>query len=249
MSLLNDLLLEARKNEHNGNYDVDYKLFLQAKSIHSSDLKGLHHVIEEGLWRLNPLWMASIEHNNLLLRPCNSDDANFLRQCFDDSDFMNRFNRQTPLFGNLDKALINVHKKPPVHNGFLMWVIHLKDTGPVGLACLSSIDQVNKKAEFSIGFPRKRLNLVTLKSSLMVIHFSFFMMDLNKLYTQIYEDNHQALKNTLHLGFRHEGTLEEHYLLPNHGVITVYLTGLTKKRLLENKNIRRLASRLINQIW
>ena len=215
MRLLSDLLQEAKENEHNGNYDVAYKLFLQAKSIHTSELKGLDHVIEEGLWRLNPLWMASIEHNNLLLRPCNIDDANFLRQCFEDSDFMNRFNRQTPLFGNLDKALI----------------------------------KVNKKAEFSIGFPRKRLNLVTLKSSLMVIHFSFFMMDLNKLYTQIYEDNHQALKNTLHLGFRHEGTLDEHYLLPNHGVTNVYLTGLTKKRLLENEKIRKIAGRLINQIW
>ena len=71
----------------------------------------------------------------------------------------------------------------------------------------------------------------------------------NKVYTYVYQDNPQALHNTIRFGFLHEGTLKDHFNIPGYGFVSVELTGLTRAQLHGNPDLRQLAKRKIGQIW
>jgi RimJ/RimL family protein N-acetyltransferase len=182
------------------------------------------------------------------LRLCNEHDAEFYRWCFEDRTFTNQFSRQRGWSGSLERALKLNGEKSPCDTGVLQWVVCNREQ-PVGLASLSSIDSKNSKAEFSIGLPQLPVPGVALKASLMAMHFAFFILGLNKLYTYVYEDNTKAQQNTIRIGFRKEGVLTDHFSVIDGGFVTVWAFGLTKQQALADENLIRKVERHINQRW
>ena len=130
-----------------------------------------------------------------------------------------------------------------------MWVIQSSSSGPVGLASLSSIDTMNRRAELSIGFPGEVPVTLGVKTTLMMLHYALIMMPFNKIYAYVYEDNPKALHNAIRFGFVHEGKLNDHFNIPGHGFVTVDLIGLTRSQLLAHANLKALAKQKIGQSW
>lgn len=205
--------------------------------------------VKSALWRLSPLWWANLKHGGLCLRRCRAEDADFFQKSFNDPLFSRQFNRQKPWRGNLARALEQSGQLPPLQTGLLMWVVESTTTGPIGIASLSSLDTVNLRAELSIGLPGAVAPTLATKATLMMLHFALVMMPFNKVYTYVYQDNSQALHNTLRLGFVHEGTLKDHFNIPNHGFVSVDVTGLTRSQLHGSTYLKHLAKRKIGQVW
>lgn len=205
--------------------------------------------VKSALWRLSPLWWAKLQHGGLCLRRCRAEDAEFFQKSFNDPVFSRQFNRQKPWRGNLARALEQSGQLPPLQTGLLMWVVESATSGPIGIASLSSLDTVNLRAELSIGFPGAVAPTLGTKATLMMLHFALVMMPFNKVYAYVYQDNPQALHNTLRLGFVHEGTLKDHFNIPNHGFVSVDVTGLTRSQLHGSIYLKHLAKRKIGQVW
>lgn len=248
---LPNLLKSARAFEEVGQYDKAYGLLQRcAKTLsENEETSDLFRVVQQSLLRLTPLWWANVQHGGISLRRCNADDAGFFRRCFADAQFCRQFNRQQLWRGNLEQALKKSGQLPPIQTGLLMWVVQSANSGPIGLASLSSIDTINCRAELSIGLPGEVPPTLGIKATLMMLHFALVMMRFNKIYSYIYEDNHQALHNALRLGFVHEGTLKDHFHISGHGFVNVHLLGLTRAQLNADENLKRLAQRKIGQTW
>ena len=245
------LLRSAGNHEATGQYGQAFRLLEQCSALakntaHSSTQRDAIHY---GLWRLNPLWWANLQHGSLRLRRCRAADAAFYNRCFSDPVFASQFNRQRAWRGDLTRALQQSGQLPPLKTGLLQWVVESTIRGPIGLASLSSLDAINLRAELSIGFPGDVPPTMATKATLMMLHFALVLMPFNKVYTYVYQDNPQALHNTIRFGFLHEGTLKDHFNIPGHGFVSVELTGLTRTQLHGNPRLRLLAKRRIGQIW
>lgn len=205
--------------------------------------------LEYAAWKLNPVWWANISHDDITLRRTRTGDSDFFKSCFEDESFRVRFNRQRPWTGDLGKALEKFGQQAPVNLGMVMWVVESRLRGSLGIASLSSLDSTNMKTELSVGFPGDVLPTIGIKTTLMMLHFAFMLVGLNKVYSYIYEDNQAALNNALHLGFLHEGTLSDHFRINGNHYHTVHAIGLTRKQALTNQNLCRLVQRKIGQTW
>lgn len=246
-----ELFKAAYALEQEGSYGRAYELLRRCDQLQSSDGAdvGATVLTKAGLLRLSPMWWANLEHNDLRLRRCVPGDAIFFRRCFEDRDFSNQFNRQPPWSGDLGNALLKSGNLSPVQTGLLMWVIESVVTGPIGLASFSSIDTRNYRMELSIGFPGNVPSTLGVKATLMMLHFAFFLMPFNKVYSYIYEDNAKALHNALRFGFVHEGTLSDHFNIHGHGFVNVNLIGLTRAQVKNDVTLKSLAQRRIGQKW
>ena len=243
-----ELLKAAQACEKAGQYAEAHALLQRCEPL-VNGIPDMRRIVRAGLWRLSPLWWAKLQHGGIALRRCQAEDADFFHHCFADAQFCRQFNRRQPWRGNLSKALKNSGTLPPVQTGLLMWVLQSETRGPIGLASLSSIDTTNRRTELSIGIPGKIPSTLGIKATLMMLHFALMMVNFNKVYAYIYEDNPEALHNALRLGFVHEGKLRDHFYIDGHGFVSVDALGLTLAQLKDNAHLRELAKRQINQDW
>lgn len=220
----------------------------QLKALRAPDAAWVRSV-RQGLWRLSPLWWSDVSHGGISLRRCRRGDADFYRACFADAAFRSQFNRQQAWKGDLANALDNAGKDVPARSSLLMWVVQTSAGNPLGLASLSSIDTVNRKTEFAVGFPGAVPPVYGIKATMLVLHFAMKLMHFNKVYSYVYEDNPKALHNAVRLGFVHEGLLRDHFLLPEVGFMSVNVVALTAAQLQASSQLRALAQRLIGQDW
>ena len=121
----------------------------------------------------------------------------------------------------------------------------------LGMASLSSLNLGNARAEFSIGFPNAsvRSPVHAVLATLLVYHFSFFVLGLNKLTTYVYRENEAALNNSLRVGLRQEGLLHDHFHLPPGEFVDVYAMGLTRAQLLQDLRLVAMAKRRLGLDW
>lgn len=198
-------------------------------------------------WVLSPLWWLELKHGRIFLRRASSIDRAFFERCQYDQQFVKRFNRRWASGFDLQRLLWQSENLPPLHVGVMYWTV-VVDGIPRGISSLAGIDQLNRHAEFSIGFPDKPDAGIALKTSLMVIHFALWMLGLHKLIAYIYEDNESAKRNAQHLGFQIEGILGDHFFFNNEPT-SVAVFGLTRNQVLANPSLTRIARRTISQRW
>ncbi len=246
-----ELMASARASEEAGQYGQAYALLQRCEQLLPVDVHntGLLRSIKAGLWRLAPLWWATLQHGGISLRRCQAEDADFFKRCFGDAQFNRQFSRRQPWRGDLALALKKSGALPPIQTGLLMWVLQSSTKGPIGLASLSSIDTTNQRAELSIGLPGEIPSTLGIKATLMMLHFALVMMSFNKVYAYIYEDNPEALHNALRLGFVQEGKLQDHFNIAGQGFVSVNVIGLTRAQLKSNAALKALAKRKIGQVW
>lgn len=199
--------------------------------------------------RLAPWWWEPIGRGAVVLRRTRSEDADFWRSAYGETDFARRFNRQQPWRGDLARALQKSGDVIPLDQGAIHWVICAPDGERLGIASLTNLNPVNARAEFAIGFPRPAGAMQATLASLWVFHFAFFLLRWNKLTTYVYSDNAVARHNSLRLGLREEGLLKEHFLLPPGEFVDVFAFGLTRRQLLDDRRLVAMAKRRLGQDW
>lgn len=244
------LLSQAAAEEQAGHYARSFELLRRGSALCGPNPEPrLARTLNDGLLRLNPLWWSALAHGNLKLRRSRCSDAGFFRKCHEDRAFARQFNRRQAWRGNLEAALENAGRAVPLKAGLQLWVVETAEAGAVGLASLSSLDLLNRRAEFSIGFPDQVPNMLGAKTTLMVLHFALVLMPFNKVYSYIYEDNPLALHNAVRLGFVHEGLLHEHFAFAGEGFVSVNQIGLTRAQIHSSSRLKSLAKKMIGQNW
>lgn len=199
--------------------------------------------------RSAPWWWEPVAGGGMVLRRTTADDAGFYKDCYANADFARRFNRQAPWRGDLRAALQRAGQDSPVVTGNLFWIACRAQGEPLGLVTLTSLDRRNARAQFSIGSPGILEHIQVIKAMLLAMHFAYFVARLHKLYAYVYEDNPSALNQVLRMGFQQEGTLRDHFFLPDHGFVTVHAAGLTRKQLQQDERLCRLARRWLGVQW
>lgn len=199
--------------------------------------------------RSAPRWWEPVTGGGMVLRRTTADDAGFYKDCYANADFARRFNRQAPWRGDLRAALQRAGQDSPVVTGNLFWIACTTQGDPLGLVTLTSLDRRNARAQFSIGSPGILEPFQACKAMWLAMHFAYFVTGLHKLYAYVYEDNPSALTQALRMGFRQEGTLQDHFFLPEHGFLTVHVAGLTRKQLQQDGRLCRLARRWLGVQW
>ena len=106
---------------------------------------------------------------------------------------------------------------------------------------MSSIDTSNRRAELSIGLPGDIPSTLGNKVTLMMLHFALVMMPFNKVYAYIYDDNPEALRNALRLGFVHEGKLQDRFNIAGQGFVSVNIVAPTRSQLKDNVFMKALS--------
>ncbi|MFL5684274.1 MAG: UDP-4-amino-4,6-dideoxy-N-acetyl-beta-L-altrosamine N-acetyltransferase [Chloroflexota bacterium] len=93
------------------------------------------------------------------------------------------------------------------------WIIEL-DTVPVGLADLTEISAVQKRASVGLYLadPRVRGRGIGAAADLLVIRYAFAELGLEKLSAEVLTTNEAGLKVHLHHGFRVDGILRQHVI-------------------------------------
>lgn len=181
-----------------------------------------------------------------------------LLECFKYDDFwLNYRANQKRNYSNeqLKTILEYEYSRMPSETGKIEWLI-LKTSDsdprqyrkPVGLACLSSFDSQNSRAEFLIGFFDKASigTGVGLEASLLVLDYAFNQESLHKLVSFVYSKNLLAQRNTLSLGFEPEGLLVEHFRLSRESdYADVFQNRLLVRDFRRNKRLSRLSIRLL----
>lgn len=82
---------------------------------------------------------------------------------------------------------------------------------PVGVAGLTSIDLLNRRAEFSLYIdPEKHHSGYGKKALCTLLHHGFVDLALNRVWGETFEGN-PALRMFLNLGLEYEGTRKQHY--------------------------------------
>jgi RimJ/RimL family protein N-acetyltransferase len=195
----------------------------------------------------NVHWWSSSLHGAVLIRRSNCSDEEFFRIAGQNSEFRSAFGNRFGWKGDLRNALENNRLAVPGFTGSLFFTILYKKRS-IGIISLTNIDLINRKLEFSIGLPFNRPAGIAHKSCLMMFHFLFWVIGINKVYTYVYSNNYWSSKNSRKLGLHLEGFIND-FVLTDEGFVSAELFGLTKEQALRSEKLVRIVKRRINQTW
>jgi diamine N-acetyltransferase len=202
------------------------------------------------LFENHPIWWSEIKAGICQLSRRSSNDIDFVREIWNQKDFIYSFHRHANSLPNdneklaqlLDKEyLALVSESHAVH-----WIVKDRTGKPWGLLSITGISLTHKRAEVLLGVADGAPRGLSTAAMLMLFQFYFKAIKFNKLLSFVYEDNLHSLKGTLHLGFKQEGYLKKHVIDPkSHQYVNLIQTGLTSDEAFNESN-RRLMRRLLS---
>ena len=200
------------------------------------------------------VWLTPLEGNKLYLRRYSKEDAAYLRQCYQNTQFMVQYNHYIPRHQRVEELALKLdetYRMHPCQLKSIDWVIMKKGANqPIGIANLVGIEFTHHRAEFLIGLPNTNDHAtgLGLEATLLVLDFAFNKVNLNKLTSIVYEDNTSSQKNALALGFIQESMLRDHIFDPTSGkFISLFGNGMTANDFRNNPRIAKLSNRLLGR--
>lgn len=191
----------------------------------------------------NPMFWKSMAGGICTITRRSANDANFLRELWENTEFLYSFHRHAPKLPNDDQQLIKILQNEYAalisERRAIHWIVRDRLNTPWGLLSLQNISPINKSAEVMLGvLPEAPMGLST-AAMLILFQFYFKKIKFNKLVSLIYEDNIKSLKGTLHLGFKQEGRLVRHVIDPRSSkYVDLIQTGIFEKDAFSTSNIR-----------
>lgn len=191
----------------------------QGRLVQARELlaRQLHQRADDGLaflaWQHEDFWWQPIAGPRVRLRRRGPQDAAFVRRCWNDSSFMQRFNRMAaplpPHDGELQALLAREHWALPQESLGLHWTI---DSGGVaqGFASVVQLSFQHRRAEFLIGVLPGAGNWAAAEAAHLVFDFLMSRARIERLSAHFYPENPQALNLALRLGFESEGVLRSY---------------------------------------
>jgi len=207
-----------------------------------------------------PVGKEPLYGKRLTLKAISSSHATFLKNCYNDDGFMNRYRlaqERTESIEEIQKRLEEIQNYSPLQLRHIEWVIEKRGSNSdggdklIGLASLADYQPCHNRAEFLIGIldPNERNNSgIALEAALLVLEFAFQKAHIHKVTTFIYAYNKEAQKNILHLGFHQEALLREHYFdSRSEKFIDLYQSGLLRSDFLSSDQLGRWSKRLLGR--
>lgn len=144
--------------------------------------------------------------------------------------------------GYTKKELIEYWKNSQLPSAKIFAICRVKDDLYIGNARLSSIDKTNFSAAYGrlIGVSNHDCNNVGTYTLLMLAYYAFCVLNLNRIYTGVVENNIPSVKSNLKAGFYHEGTSRQSAYL-NGKFVNALQFSMLKSEFYKNK----LASKII----
>jgi ribosomal-protein-alanine N-acetyltransferase len=194
--------------------------------------------------------ILSNQGRSLRLRQTMPDDAPILLRAYEDESFISlyRSNNTRQTEEQLRQILAKRKQNSPAKVGYLEFMLEHKQHGIIGVAALGDYSPIHQRAEYLVGlFDEKHRHAgYGIEATLLVLDLAFNTYRLNKIYSYVYEYNKYSHKNMIDLGFKHEGTLEEHhYSLPKDCFVNLYVNGMTVRQFRTSEKIQRFSSRLV----
>lgn len=155
-------------------------------------------------------WWAPIAGKRVTLRRRGADDLAFVRRCWDDADFMRKFNRVARQLPPDDEVLKGVLARE--HAGLwseakaLHWTLHAKD-GPIGFISATDYTPGHRRCEFLIGLLGQSASAVPVEATHLACDFLRDRAGVERLTAYFYEENAYASKVARKFGFEPEGVL------------------------------------------
>jgi RimJ/RimL family protein N-acetyltransferase len=156
--------------------------------------------------------MRVLESERLILKPVETEDLAFLMELRWDASLVEYIIHNPISMDTQRQWLNNIRQK-----GDLALSIFYKENDGrqtlIGLTGLYDFDKLHQRAVWKSLrlLPEYQGKGIALEASRMLIAYGFNTMNLNKITSDSFEDNHAILKLLEKLGFQKEGTLKKHY--------------------------------------
>ena len=201
-------------------------------------------------WAYSEAFTKPLAGRRLTLVRRSPADLPLVRAAWADRPFMERFHRMAPPLPADDAALAQVLEREAQASLLdaknLHWTIMRADGQRVGMVSFVEVALRHRRAEFVVGV-RDETPGLALEASLVALEFAFAVMRLHKVCSAVYGENDYALRSTVHLGFRREGTLRDQLFDPSSGQwVSLHLSALFKDDFHSAAN-QRLAQRLLKR--
>lgn len=237
----------AAQAEKAGDLNLAYSFLKEADHTVSDANPRLKSDLQRRCLRLAPFWRAGRKGRRVCLRRMNTSHFDFLFRCRSDTAFHHQYN----LFQDVSETAIRndlkVAQAPPLDSNKIEWVVE-RNGKAIGLAALVGLNLPNRRAEILVGFPENPPFGSATEATLLVLEFAFSIIRLNRVYSYVYSDNTDGARNTLHLGFKHEGALREHVYDPHKNrYLDLNTYGLLAKDYFRDPRIIRLTERLLGR--
>jgi RimJ/RimL family protein N-acetyltransferase len=107
----------------------------------------------------------------------------------------------------------------------------------VGNLAITDYNSHYKRIEYGIMVAEKKARMLGVggEASIIFLEYLFKKMKVQRAYGGIIADNTRSLKLDERLGFKKEGTLREHSILPNGKVSDVYIYGMLRRDWLRSR--------------
>lgn len=188
----------------------------------------------------------------LLLRPIEPDDADWLFWAYADAAFarLYRANMERESPDQIRSGLAERYQRSPAEVGSIEYVAVHPELGRVGLAAIVDYSSLHRRAEFLVGIVRTELrhSRLAVEATLLTLDLAFNHYGIQKLYTYVYGYNDYAEKNTQKVGFRQEGVLKSHHFCSHENrFIDLYMNGMTEDDFRASEPLARLSQRLVGR--
>ncbi len=163
------------------------------------------------LYEHEDFWWQPIIGKRVTLRRRNADDVPFVRACWNDADFMRKFNRLArPLPPNDDALrgiLVREHAGIWSESKALHWTLHAA-TGPIGFISATDYVAGHRRCEFLIGLLGTSASPVPVEATHLACDFLHDRAGVERLTAYFYAENQYASKVAAKFGFIPEGVLK-----------------------------------------
>lgn len=237
-TILEKALLLRRKRQFHTAFDH----IQQAMQTGHSELKVL-------VWQHNPIFWQDINAGICILTRRCGEDASFMRNLWQDREFIYQFHRHIPPLPTSDQDLQNILNQEMSaiisESHAIHWVVRGADRRPYGLLSLCEISLLHRRAEVLLCVSPSAPPGMAVAAMLMLFQFYFKVMKFNKLVSIVYPENIKSIKSTMHLGFKKESDLRQHAWDPKTETFTdMFQFGLLEEGAFGLGNLR-LMQRLL----
>ena len=201
---------------------------------------------------LTALGKEPLSGRRLTLEPAAPCHAEFLAETYQLDDFMDRYR----LAQDRSLSVDDIRKRLEAEKDYsaqqlrrVEWIIKYQDQS-IGLGALADYQPAHNRAELLVGItdPKHRTSGLGVEATLLILEFAFHLAKLHKVIIFVYEHNKIAQDTALHLGFKQEALLEEHYFNQRkEQFIDLYQDRFLKHEFFNNQAIARYSKRLLNR--
>ena len=167
------------------------------------------------LWQHQPFFWEDIKGGNCMLTRRCARDAAFIRALWQDDIFVRQFHRVTTNIPQdlvaLGRILDSEYVSLISDLGSLHWTVRDGNGSPFGVLSLTNMSLQHKRAEVLLGVRADAPFGLAPSAMLLLFGFYFRTLKFHKLCTLTFDDNQHSFNGVLHLGFREEGRLREHF--------------------------------------